>query len=73
MAGKTGTAERASEGTYQKGVYMASFCGFAPASDPRVLVYVTLDNTPQGSDAAAIPFKAVMQTALSTLGIARTR
>ena len=74
VAGKTGTAERAGEsGGYEKGVYMASFLGFAPASDPRVLVYVTLDDTPQGSDAAAIPFKSVMETALSVLGIPRTR
>ena len=52
---------------------MASFLGYAPASDPKVLVYVTLDHTPQGSDAAAIPFKSVMEVALSTLGVPRTR
>ncbi len=74
VAGKTGTAERASAtGGYAQGEYMASFLGFAPASDPRVLVYVTLDDTPQGSDAAAIPFKSVMETALSVLGVPRTR
>ncbi len=70
VAGKTGTAQRASEsGGYAENAYMASFIGFAPADDPRVLVYVTLDNTSQGSSAAAIPFQTVMSTALSTLGV----
>lgn len=73
VAGKTGTAERAGEGGYQKGVYMASFFGFAPASDPKVAVYVTLDDTPQGSDAASVPFKSVMETALSVVGAQRDR
>lgn len=73
VAGKTGTAERAGEDGYQTGVYMASFFGFAPASDPRVVVYVTLDNTPQGSDAASVPFKTVMETALSVMGAPRDR
>lgn len=69
VAGKTGTAERASEdGGYQKENYMSSFMGFAPASSPRALVYITLDGTPQGSDAAAIPFQTIMADALDVLG-----
>ena len=73
VAGKTGTAERASEkGGYQKENYMSSFMGFAPATAPKVLCYITLDGTPQGSDAAAIPFQTIMADALSTLGIQRT-
>ena len=73
VAGKTGTAERASEkGGYQKENYMSSFMGFAPASAPKVLCYITLDGTPQGSDAAAVPFQTIMADALSTLGIQRT-
>ncbi len=74
VAGKTGTAQRASEsGGYAEGVYMASFMGFAPAADPRVQVYVTLDKTPQGSRAAAIPFQRIMSSALSTLRVPKTR
>lgn len=70
VAGKTGTAERASEdGGYQKENYMSSFMGFAPASAPKVLVYITLDGTPQGSDAAAVPFQTIMADALDVLGI----
>ncbi|AEB06870.1 penicillin-binding protein transpeptidase [Coriobacterium glomerans PW2] len=74
IAGKTGTAQRASQsGGYQKNSYMASFMGFAPARDPRALVYITLDGTPNGSDAAAVPFRSVMSSALSVLGVAPTR
>ena len=53
---------------------MASFMGFAPASDPKVLVYVTLDGTAgSGGGQAAPPFAAVMGQALSILGVERTR
>ncbi len=73
VSGKTGTAQRASdEGGYQAQSYMASFMGFAPTSDPQVLVYVTLDGTPNLSYAAAPPFATVMGQALTTLGIKPT-
>ena len=74
VAGKTGTAERASEsGGYLANNYMSSFLGFAPASAPAAAVYITLDGTPSGSDAAAIPFRTIMSSALTTLGIRPTR
>ena len=37
VGGKTGTSE-----TTKEDVYIASFCGFAPADDPRVVVLVAL-------------------------------
>lgn len=40
VGGKTGTAEKQPRG--QK-TYVVSFCGFAPAEDPQVLVYVAID------------------------------
>lgn len=40
VAGKTGTAEKYPR---KQGNYLLSFCGFAPANDPEVLVYVTID------------------------------
>lgn len=46
IAGKTGTAEKLPRGT---GDYLVSFCGFAPADDPQVLVYVIID-TPHVED-----------------------
>ncbi|WP_273384365.1 penicillin-binding transpeptidase domain-containing protein, partial [Enorma phocaeensis] len=75
VAGKTGTAERASEeGGYQENNFMASFMGFAPASDPKALVYVTLDGTAgSGGGQAAPPFAAVMAQTLSILGVDPTR
>lgn len=40
IAGKTGTAEKYPR---KQGNYLLSFCGFAPAHDPEVLVYVAID------------------------------
>src|SRR6266516_4878369 len=48
LAGKTGTAQVAVDGGYSKSEYVASFVGFAPAQDPRLLVAVVV-NQPQGS------------------------
>ena len=74
VAGKTGTAERADEnGGYLKENYMSSFMGFAPAQSPKVLCYITLDGTPSGSDAAAVPFQSIMANALDVLGIPHTK
>ncbi len=47
LAGKTGTAEVAENGTYSETKYVASFIGFAPADDPQLLVAVIVDQ-PQG-------------------------
>lgn len=46
IAGKTGTAEKYPRG---QGNYLVSFCGYAPADDPQVLVYVIID-TPHVAD-----------------------
>lgn len=46
IAGKTGTAEKIPRSAKN---YLLSFCGFAPAYDPQVLVYVTVD-TPHVED-----------------------
>ena len=40
IAGKTGTAQKIPR--HEKN-YVVSFCGFAPANDPQVLVYVVID------------------------------
>jgi cell division protein FtsI (penicillin-binding protein 3) len=47
LAGKTGTAEIAVNGHYSKSQFVASFVGFAPAQNPRLLVAVVVDR-PQG-------------------------
>jgi len=72
VAGKTGTAHKIEGGVYAE-KYVASFVGFAPASDPRLVVAVMIDE-PSGSryyggDVAAPVFAQVMAGALRTLGV----
>ncbi len=46
ICGKTGTAQKAKPngGGYEEGNYIASFIGFFPAEDPRMVGLITLDN-----------------------------
>lgn len=72
LAGKTGTAEKAIPGGYSKTDFIASFIGFAPAKDPRLLVAVMVD-TPRGDTyggtVAAPAFERIMEFALPYLKI----
>lgn len=43
IAGKTGTAQKAGGGGYQSGKYIASFAGMAPANEPKVTVFISID------------------------------
>jgi cell division protein FtsI (penicillin-binding protein 3) len=73
LAGKTGTAEVAENGVYSETHYVASFIGFAPAEDPRLLVAVVVDQ-PQGEiyggTVAAPAFGEIAEFALPHLGVA---
>ena len=76
FAGKTGTAQKVVDGTYSDTQYIASFVGFAPAADPRLLVAVIVDD-PKGGDyyggsVAAPAFGQIASFALPYLGIAPT-
>jgi cell division protein FtsI (penicillin-binding protein 3) len=74
VAGKTGTARIPSpSGGYLHGKYMASFMGFLPASNPRVVIVATLDEpaTIFGGVAAAPLFAQVARFAIQRLGIAQ--
>ena len=55
VAGKTGTAQRVGEdcGCYD-GTYTTSFAGFAPADNPRFLVYVVVQNPKNGGGGGSI-------------------
>ncbi len=73
VAGKTGTARLAVGGGYAPGRYRASFVGFAPADDPRIVVMTRLED-PQGGvyygGAIAAPAsQAVLKAALATDGV----
>jgi cell division protein FtsI/penicillin-binding protein 2 len=73
LAGKTGTAQVAENGTYSKTKFVASFIGFAPAQDPKLLVSVIVDQ-PQGEiyggSVAAPAFGKIAAFALPYLGVA---
>jgi cell division protein FtsI/penicillin-binding protein 2 len=51
LAGKTGTASKIDPetGEYSHSAYVASFIGFAPANDPRLLCAVVVDEPQSGS------------------------
>jgi cell division protein FtsI/penicillin-binding protein 2 len=72
LAGKTGTAQVAENGTYSETKYVASFIGFAPAQDPQLLVSVIVDQ-PQGDiyggSVAAPAFGKIAGFALPYLGV----
>jgi cell division protein FtsI (penicillin-binding protein 3) len=72
VAGKTGTAHKIEGGAYAN-KYVASFVGFAPVSDPRLIVAVMIDEPSAGKhyggDVAAPIFAEVMGSSLRTLGV----
>jgi cell division protein FtsI (penicillin-binding protein 3) len=72
LAGKTGTAEKAENGTYSKTDFVASFIGYAPARNPRLLVSVMVDEPRgdiYGGTVAAPAFERIMEFALPYLKI----
>lgn len=74
VAGKTGTAYKVEHGQYVK-KYIASFCGFAPVSNPRIIVAVMVDEPdPSGPHfgglVAAPLFSSITANALRTLNVA---
>jgi len=73
VAGKTGTALKVEGGAYAE-KYVASFVGFAPASEPRLIVAVMIDEPSAGGyyggDVAGPVFAQVMASSLRALGVA---
>ena len=74
VAGKTGTVHKLINGAYASDKYLSSFVGFAPVSDPRVVVAVMIDEPSDGKyyggEVAAPVFREVTAGALRLLGIA---
>jgi hypothetical protein len=73
VAGKTGTAQKAGVGGYQRGRHVPNFVGFAPAEAPR-LVGVVVVEEPKGkyyaAEVACPLFSRVMSQALAILRVA---
>jgi cell division protein FtsI/penicillin-binding protein 2 len=72
LAGKTGTANVVVNGKYSSSLYVASFIGFVPASHPKLLVAVMVDEPKgaiYGGSVAAPAFQKIVGWAVPYLGI----
>lgn len=72
VAGKTGTARKLKNGQYVS-AYVASFAGFAPVSEPRIVTAVMIDEPGggryYGGDVAAPVFAQIAAGTLRTLQV----
>lgn len=77
VGAKTGTARKLVNGRYVDNKHVATFIGFAPAKNPRVIVAVTIDeptaNDYYGGVVAGPPFKKIMGGSLNILGVSPTK
>jgi cell division protein FtsI (penicillin-binding protein 3) len=73
VAGKTGTAYKLVNGQYAENLYRSSFVGYGPASNPRYIIVVTIDEPSAGKhfggDVSAPVFSNVMSQALRMSGV----
>ena len=72
LAGKTGTSNKVIDGKIAEGRYIASFAGFAPANDPKLVLLVMIDEPKgeyYGGVVAAPVFASVMRDVLRYLEI----
>jgi cell division protein FtsI (penicillin-binding protein 3) len=77
VAGKTGTAQKVDShtGLYARGRFFSSFVGFAPADNPRIAVFVGIDDprgTYYGGQVAAPIFKSIVEQSLHYLKVPAT-
>lgn len=77
VGAKTGTARKLVNGRYVDYKHVATFIGFAPAKNPRVIVAVTIDeptaNGYYGGVVTGPVFKQVMGGSLNILGVSPTK
>ena len=72
VAGKTGTAQKVSNGRYDPSKYLAAFVGIVPADNPRVVIAVMVDEphgVHYGGVVAAPVFKEIAEATLRYLGV----
>ena len=76
VGGKTGTAQKVKDGKYMSGNYILSFIGFLPADNPKVVVYVAIDNpkgvVQYGGTVAAPIAKAILEDSITALNIKKS-
>ena len=77
LAGKTGTAQKAAPGRrgYVPGKWVSSFCGIAPANDPRLVCVIMVDEPTgaySGGVVAAPAVGRILERALRYLGVPDT-
>lgn len=73
VAGKSGTARKIVDGRYSTSRYRGSFVGFAPVSDPRIVVAVSIDEPSSGvyygGLVAAPVFSSIVGGTLRIMGV----
>lgn len=73
VAGKTGTAEKLNNGKYEKNKNIGSFVGLIPATNPRIIMAIMIDEPTEGSHfggAVAAPvFSNVMTGVMKILNV----
>jgi cell division protein FtsI (penicillin-binding protein 3) len=72
VAGKTGTAQKATRGGYSLDKYVGSFVGYVPADQPRLVILVVIDEPRgeyYGGTVAAPVFREVAEGTLRYLGV----
>ncbi len=74
VAGKTGTVHKSIAGGYSKDKYLSVFAGLAPASDPRLVIAVMINEPSNGEHyggkVAGPVFSSVMAGALRLMNVA---
>ena len=73
VCGKTGTSRKLKpDGTYARSLYIASFLGFVPATQPKIAILVVVDEPAKGyygGQVAAPAFKKIAYKTLQYLSI----
>jgi cell division protein FtsI (penicillin-binding protein 3) len=73
VAGKTGTAHKVVDGRYAPDIFLSSFVGMAPASNPRLIIGVVIDEPSggvyYGGSTAGPVFAQVMAASLRQLAV----
>jgi stage V sporulation protein D (sporulation-specific penicillin-binding protein) len=76
IGGKTGTAQKVVNGFYSASEHIVSFVGFAPADNPKVVIYIAVDD-PQGLQfgglIAAPIVKNIMSDALPYMKVEKNK